>query len=290
VEPADASVPLITSLPPNLSRQDERGAEIGTDYQERCIESWRREGFEPISVNSRDEPFRHSVRMVPVGRDASAVTGRPNVFLADLIAVAAEEAKGGPVALMNGDLVVRPGTALAPNVLQLRPGEFIFSRRIDVKRLDQTDGMPFRFGYDFFAGHAHDISRLPDGGMVFGAPWWDYFLPLMMFALGCRVYQTEPAVLHLAHGVRWMGAWEELGRRFMAEAQARVADERFSSRLGDSANWRSGNLLSDLRYFAWKRLPKNAAMERRRVLHRAAIASMSFLNEVASPRSVLSQP
>jgi hypothetical protein len=290
VESADASVPLITSLPPRLYRQDERGEEVGVDYQERCIESWRRAGFEPISVNSASEPYHHSVRMVPVGRDASAVTGRPNVLLADLIAVAAQEAKGGPVVLMNGDLVVRPGTALARNVLELRPGEFIFSRRIDIGRLEQTEGMPFRFGYDFFAGHADDISRLPDGAMVFGAPWWDYYLPLMMFELGCRMYQTEPAVLHLAHGVRWMGAWEELGYRFMAEAQARIPDERLRSRLRDSVNWRSGNLLSDLRYFAWKRLPKNAAMERRRVLHRVAVASMSFLNEVASPRSVMSQP
>lgn len=290
MESGDAGVPLITSLPPKLSRQDERGEEIGAAYQERCIESWRRAGFEPISVNSASEPYRHSVRMLPVGRDASAVTGRPNVFLADLIAVAAQEAKGGPVVLMNADLVVRPGTALAPNVRELRPGEFLFSRRIDIDRLEQTDGMPFRLGYDFFAGHADDISRLPDGDMVFGAPWWDYFLPLMMFELGCRIYQTEPAVLHFTHGVRWMGAWEELGYRFIAEARARVADRRFRSRLDQAIRWRSGNPLSDLRYFAWKRLPKNAAMERRRVLHRAAVASMAFLNEVASPRSVLPKP
>src|SRR5262249_37545924 len=158
-----------------------RGQEVGADYQERCIESWRSAGFEPISVNSTNEPYRHSVRMTRVERDASAVTGRPNVFLADLLGVASREADGGPVVVMNADLMIRPGTALVAAVRELRPGEFLFSRRIDIDRPDQTGGMPFLLGYDFFAGHADDISGLPDGGMVFGAPWWDYFLPLMMF-------------------------------------------------------------------------------------------------------------
>jgi hypothetical protein len=283
-------IPLITSLPPNLSRLDARGEEIGADYQERCIESWHRAGFEPISVNSTSESYRHSVRMIPVSRDASAVTGRPNVFLADLLAVASNEAEGGPVVLMNADLLIRPGTALAAAVLELRPGEFIFSRRIDIDRPDQTDGMPWLLGYDFFAGHADDISGLPDGGMVFGAPWWDYYFPLMMFVQGCRIYQTGPAVLHLAHEIQWWEGWEELGHRFIAEMQARVANERFRSRLDDAIKGRSGHLLSDLRSFVWKRLPKNAAFEQRRMLYRVAAASRSFLNEVAAARTVMAQP
>ena len=286
----DNNIPIITSLPPNLSRLDARGEEIGADYQERCIESWHRAGFEPISVNSTSESYRHSVRMIPVSRDASTVTGRPNVFLADLLAVASNEAAGGPCVLMNADLLIRPGTALAAKVLELRPGEFIFSRRIDIDRPDQTYGMPVLFGYDFFAGHADDISGLPDGGMVFGAPWWDYYLPLMMFGRGCRIYQTEPAVLHLAHEVKWWEAWEDLGHRFVAETQARVANERFRSRLDDAIKRRSGHLLSHLRYFVWKRLPKNAAFDRRRTLLRVAVASNSFLNEIAAPRTVMAQP
>src|SRR5258708_5032430 len=131
-------IPLITSLPPTMSRLGAEGEEIGADYQQRCIESWHRAGFEPISVNSTSESYRHSVRMIPVSRDASSVTGRPNVFLADLIDAASNEAEGGPVVVMNGDLLIRPGTELAAKVLDLRPGEFIFSRRINIDRPDQT--------------------------------------------------------------------------------------------------------------------------------------------------------
>jgi hypothetical protein len=290
MESADHNIPLITSLPPSLSRLDAQGEEIGADYQERCIESWHRAGFDPISVNSTSEPYRHSVRMIPVSRDASAVTGRPNVFLADLLAVASNEAEGGPVVLMNADLLIRPGTALAAAVGELGPGEFIFSRRIDIDRPDQTSGIPWIHGYDFFAGHAADISGLPDAGMVFGAPWWDHYLPLIMFGQGCRLYEAGPAVLHLAHEIQWWQGWEELGHRFIAEMRTRVANESFRSRLDDAIKGRSGHLLPDLRYSVWKRLPKNAAFDRRRMLYRVATASRSFLNEVAAPRTVLAQP
>ena len=283
------SIPLITSLPPSLSRRDAAGDEVGAAYQERCIESWRRAGFEPISVNSTAESHHHAVRTIPVSRDASVITGRPQVFLADVLAVASEQANGRPFVVMNADLLIRPDMALAANVLGLHAGEFLFSRRIDIRRPDQTHGMPFLHGYDFFAGHADDISGLRDGGFVFGAPWWDYYLPLMMFARGCRIYQTEPPVLHLTHAVNWLDAWEKLGARFIDETRAHVANDKFRSRLEEAMNRRGGHLLS-LRYSAWKLIPKNAAIERKRMLHRVAGASMSFLNDVAAPRTVMSQP
>jgi hypothetical protein len=74
------------------------------------------------------------------GLDAAAITGRPQVFLADLVAVASIEAQGRQFVLMNGDFVLPRTAALAARVAQLRPGEFIFSRRIDIDRPDQTDG------------------------------------------------------------------------------------------------------------------------------------------------------
>jgi hypothetical protein len=283
-------VPLFTSLPPNLSRRDVNGKEIGAEYQDRCIESWHRAGFEPISVNSKSEPFPHSLGMVSVGRDASAMTGRPNIFLADLLTVASQEAGGGPVVVMNADLLIRPDTDLAAALRKLSPGEFIFGRRINIDRLDETSGLPFLSGYDFFGGYADDIAAVPDGGMVFGAPWWDFYLPLMMFGQGCSIYQTEPAVLHLAHEIRWLQAWEALGHRFIVETQTRVADESYRSRLDDAMKGRSGQLLSDLKRFVWKRLPKNAAFDRRQMLIRVAVAGRSFLDEVAAPRSVMAQP
>jgi hypothetical protein len=192
------------------------------------------------------------------------------------------------VVVTNADLLIRPGTSLVAAIRELRPKEFIFSRRVNIHRPDQTNGMPGRFGYDFFAGHADEIGECPDGGMVFGAPWWDHYLPLMMFARGYRIFQTEPAVLHLEHQLRLRG-WEELGHRFITQIQARVTNERLRSRLDDAIKRRSGHPISDLRYSLWKRLPKNAALERRRMLYRVMAATWSFLEEVAATRTVMAQ-
>jgi hypothetical protein len=129
--------------------------------------------------------------------------------------------------LMNGDLVLSRTTALAARVAQLRHGEFIFSRRIGIDQPDQRDGIPQRSGYDFFAGHADDISGLSDAGMVFGAPWWDHFFPLLMLMQGYRIYQIGPAVVHLNHAKRWnWPVWEALGQRFVAEIKTRLGMQR----------------------------------------------------------------
>jgi hypothetical protein len=276
------SIPLFTSIPAKISRLNRKGEEIGETYQRMCIESWKRAGFEPISVNSISEACSSSIRVISVSRDASAITGRPHVFLTDLLAVASIEARGRPFVLMNADLLIPPTTALVAKVAQLRAGEFIFSRRIDVDQLGQMDGVPFYYGYDFFAGHADDISGLPDSGMVFGVPWWDHFLPLMMFMQGCHICQTEPVVLHLDHTGRWNEAiFEIFGQRFVAESTACFRGKTYRSRFEDAVKGRTGHLLSDLKYHLWKRLPKNAADESYRLLCRVAGANLSFLDEMS---------
>jgi len=220
--------------------------------------------------------------MIPVRRDASAITGRAHVFLADLLAVVSTEARGRPFVLMNADLVIPSTSALADRLSQIRPGEFIFSRRIDIDQPGQADGVAPRWGYDFFAGHADDISELPNAGMVFGAPWWDYFLPLLMFMQGCRIYQIKPAVLHLNHTERWNWvAWKTLGQRFVAEVAARATDKTFRLRLEDAVKGRTGRPFWDITNNILKRLPIIAAGEPRRMLHRVAVASIAFLDEMS---------
>ena len=276
------NIPLITSISPRIFRRNEKGDEIGEAYQLTCIESWRHAGFEPVSVNSINEAYSHSVRMIPVRRDASAITGRTHVFLADLLAVVSTEARGRPFVLMNADLVIPSTSALADRLSQICPGEFIFSRRIDIDQPGQADGVAPRWGYDFFAGHADDISELPNAGMVFGAPWWDYFLPLLMFMQGCRIYQIKPAVLHLNHTERWNWvAWKTLGQRFVAEVGARATDKTFRLRLEDAVKGRTGRPFWDITNNILKRLPIIAAGEPRRMLHRVAVASIAFLDEMS---------
>lgn len=277
-------IPLFTSIPPRISRLDANGAEIGQAYQLYCIESWRRAGFEPVSVNSAKEAHPHGLRVISVASDASAITGRPHVFLANLLAVAATEAQGSPFALINADLILT-APDISDRVAQLRPGEFIFSRRLDIGRLGQTVGTPYPHGYDFFAVHPNDIVDIPDIGMVFGAPWWDHFFPLLMFMRGCRIYQAEPLSLHLNHIDRYDSSlWTSLGPRFMAEIRPHITDAGYRKRLDDAVVCRSGRLLSDLKYKLRKILHWNPMGETQRMLILAADANVSFLDKMSSRR------
>ena len=75
--------------------------------------------------------------------------------------------------------------------------------------------------------------------------------------------------------------WEALGQRFVAEIKTRARDETYRSQLEDAVKRRTGRLLSDLKYNLWKRLPKNAAREPSRMLHRVADVNISFLDEMS---------
>src|SRR5271166_1159277 len=114
---------LVTSIPPSIKRLDRGGAEIGSPYRRDCIESWKRAGFLPLSVNSsRERVVADLCRTALVHRDASRVTGRPNVFVADLLSVACEHADGKPFVIVNSDLIMRD--QVAKLVENIQPGEF----------------------------------------------------------------------------------------------------------------------------------------------------------------------
>ena len=104
-----------------------------------------------------------------------------------------------------------------------------------------------------------------------------------------KALAAEMIVADLDHELRLRG-WEQLGERFVTETLARVEDERFRSLLDDAVKGRTGHPLSDLKHSVRRRLPKNAPMERRRMLYRVMTASWSFLEEVAAPRTVMAQP
>ncbi len=122
--------PLITSIPPRMSRVDASGAEIGPEYQRRCIESWRAAGFDPISVNSVREPAPEGVTVVTVDRDAEHITGRPHVFVSDLIQCGARSVadSGDVFAIANADLIFSPKARLS----RFDRDVLLMSRRIDI--------------------------------------------------------------------------------------------------------------------------------------------------------------
>lgn len=270
-------IPLITSIPPRMSRIDANGVEIGPEYQSRCIDSWRTAGFDPVSINSSREPKPDGVRVIEVDRDAACLTGRPHVYFADMLT--AGIASGTVFAITNADVTMAPH--LGASVAAMRPGEMIFSRRVDIDHMGETTGEPWPVGFDFFAMHAENASWMPNLGMVFGAPWWDHYLPIMMHALKVRVRQIEPAVYHLKHDDRWdWQTWTVLGHRLFSGIRTERGNLDYLQRMRRAELRRTGRVLSDIKYSVWKRLAANVNDEPKRILQRFSQLNVAFVDEI----------
>ncbi len=206
-------IPLITSVPPQAVRYDQRGNEIGAAYQEKCIRSWIEAGFAPISVNNQSEevPFADLLRVVRVERTAKELHGRPVVFIADLCK-AAREAAGGPVLMINADILLQPSFNLSGVVAGLRSNQAIVGRRIDIKDPEHQEGTAYE-GFDAFMAHGTAFAAIPDETFAVGLHWWDSALPMAFDDQELEIHVlSEPYAYHLIHGKRWDDEeWIKLG-------------------------------------------------------------------------------
>ena len=277
---------LVTSLPPRMSRLASNGEDIGSMYQKSCIDSWRAASFRPVSINSSSEDYPHSVSKISLQRDARAVTGRPHVFFQDMLAAAVKESEGRPFAITNSDILLAAGTDLSDRVSSLRRGQVLFSRRIDIDEVSSKDGLAWQYGYDFFAVHPDDIMGLSTG-MIFGAPWWDHFFPLMLHFSGCRIDQIDPHQFrHLKHEDRWdWDVWEKLGCRFMAELKASRRDVQAEWHLTEAIAAFDCELSVDPTPISRAGLPDNLDVVPQ--LHSVSDANLTYLDKVSIRRQRL---
>lgn len=201
-------IPLLTSIPKNTLRQDCHGTEIGRDYLRSCIESWQNSGFTPISVNSQKEiqvncPDMEGVRYISVKRDASHATGKPLIYLNDLIHVAVTLASG-PVVITNADIFLDCTQEIRTFIQRLKPGKCLILKRFEIETAYARNGVESSFGYDFFAFHVKDIQKYAESKLVFGMPWWDHYVPIFLAFHGVSILtESTPCVFHLVHNERW---------------------------------------------------------------------------------------
>jgi hypothetical protein len=222
------NIPLFTSIPARVSRRLPDGREVGAAWTRACIASWQRAGYDVVSVNAASESAevraRHpDIEVVEVGRDGQAASGRPLVYVADLLAAMARSGQRS-VALANADVMcMNDATALLRG---WEPEGFAFSNRLDV---DDPGGANPRLhgGVDFLIVNTRHLQNLAAPDFLFGTPWWDYWLPLALMARGAPGRRLAlnglPVVAHLAHPERWNRA-DFIGNF-----------ERFSRALADAA-------------------------------------------------------
>jgi hypothetical protein len=205
------------------------------------------------------------------------------VYFGDLLSAIAEQAEG-PFVLVNADIIIPAGAGLADKVTSLKRGQMMFGRRLDVAELGASGKVYFN-GYDFFAAHAEDTAALAETRLVFGAPWWDHFLPLAMHLHGCHVMQLEPQVIHLLHVERWnLATYRELGDQFAAEMLRMVPGGKYAKHLrrilgGGGYGHAAARRLALPR--SWR--PLDSEGQRQQVLDRVGDLNLAVIDRLAPP-------
>lgn len=218
---SDTPIPLFTSLPPQMTRRNKHGEDIGQIYAAACLQSWQDSGFLPVRLNAAAEDLSAlnlpaAIARRTLTRDAGAVYGKPLPYFADIIAEMKRHGDG-VVALTNADILLRLDAEDRRACRSLRPGQCIVSNRIDIDTPEDRTGEVFFHGFDFFALHTADLPDRLSDDLVFGLPWWDHFLPIWLYLSGLERMQIGTgAVLHLRHDERWDAAqWNALGECFL---------------------------------------------------------------------------
>ena len=230
-EPALTRTPIFTSIPGKYARFDSDGRDIGDAHLTACIASWRNCGFEPVTVNSRSEvphPLvaELGVRTVVVDRDASKLTGRPHLYMSDLVDAALRHG-GERVFLVNADIELEMTGAAQNTIRSLRPMDIVWCSRIDYRVEKDPDRPRYEGGIDFFSAGRRCLSAVDFGELVFGMPWWDHFLPLALLTKGGEpVSETGIHPYHLEHGGRWIRKNHiAFGRVFMRQVDSLAASD-----------------------------------------------------------------
>lgn len=200
------SVVLATSIAP-----------FNIELQQAALASWRDHGFEILSVNSEAEvgilrPHFPWVEFAVTRRSAQALAGKPLVYFDDLLASLHDKAVS-VCGIVNSDIHLRADSGYRSFVAREAVGSMVFGRRLEVSSLEGAgEASKYYWGFDVFFFDSRLISLFPPSVFCIGAPWWDYWAPLVVSLKSYPLkHLISPTALHVTHEAKWS---EELVARF----------------------------------------------------------------------------
>jgi hypothetical protein len=192
-------VRLYTSLPPAVTRTI-AGAEVGASYVAECVRSWRRAGFDVVSLNGAHElddlvrkGYEAECRQIPGERPAI-----------DDVLAAVRASQASVAGIINADVLLMADPGLLRMAASGTDGMTLIERiNIDADSLRPT-GQSCS-GFDAFIFATAPLARIDQGEtFLFGHPWWDYWFPLAYVGAGGRLRKVDaPVLFHLQHQQRW---------------------------------------------------------------------------------------
>ena len=199
------------------------------DHQYSCLKGWMEQGFEVVSINTKEELRKiisavrrfSRIDFVQAHRSADHI-GKPLVYIDDVISHITTSPKDW-VGIVNSDIM--PSDDASRVILEkygesLSRGSMVYSRRTDINILPNgriSDKSKFAFGFDMFFSIAGSMMTVGRSHLVFGAPWWDYWLPLNYCVNGIHVSEImEEIGFHIRHDTNWSEeAYKSCGIEFL---------------------------------------------------------------------------
>ncbi|GAM08916.1 hypothetical protein OR1_01190 [Geobacter sp. OR-1] len=178
------------------------------ELQQSSISNWQSLGFEVISINSASEievvqSSFSTVKFVTADRTAEAATGKPYIYFDD-VCMALAETGADICGIINSDIQLVQCTDFKDVVTREAKGGFLFGSRIDVGEQKDTDGEIYFVGFDFFFLDRSVLSCYPPSEFCLGAPWWDYWAPVVPLVKGIPCKELiSPVAFHLKHETKW---------------------------------------------------------------------------------------
>jgi|GEM_PF-1086694 hypothetical protein len=192
------------------------------EIQTKAINSWLREGFHVVSINSGQEiealsPIYPQVRFVESTRDARDKFAKPYIYFDDFLDFF-KSSGYRRFGLINSDIVLAPLDDEGRNLIWKCTGHaLLFGSRLNVESLDEPhDGTIFHMGYDFFFFDEHYLDLFPRSNFCIGLPWWDYWAVVVPILKGMPTHRMISQIaLHQIHEVKWdPDVWHSLGDEF----------------------------------------------------------------------------
>lgn len=192
------SFPLATSLVPGRNM----------DVQRAAVASWRAQGFKIVSFNRAQEigPLSQvfpDLEFHDPGRDAKDVTGKPLIYLADILSYFRAR-RSGPFGIVNADIVLDPPLGFAQRIEAEAQGSLVVATRVEVADLAERTGKRNLWGFDAMFLDTDLASRFTDCGFCLGMPFWDYWMPMtaVLHQLPYKQIKNDVA-FHRSHAEAW---------------------------------------------------------------------------------------
>jgi glycosyltransferase involved in cell wall biosynthesis/radical SAM superfamily enzyme YgiQ (UPF0313 family)/ADP-heptose:LPS heptosyltransferase/ubiquinone/menaquinone biosynthesis C-methylase UbiE len=176
--------------------------------QVNAIESWIKLGFDVVSINGEEEIETlkgtfPNVRFIQAKRDARNILGRPFVYFDDILEYL-RQTDSEICGIVNSDIYLSGDENVVSFIRSQAKNSLVYGARTEVDSLENLSGTAYQCGFDFFFFDKSMISHFPKSDFCIGAPWWDYWMPVILVLAGCPVKKLiSPFAYHVRHPCKW---------------------------------------------------------------------------------------